>query len=580
MNSGTSLSPGQQMRNKAVVKFSFKRQLFWIFLSVTLTLVILGGVLTIQGFQARITRDHEIADEETAKVVASEVSKMLRLSEKTLKNIIKNETVIKAFDGQKDNQQAVYTALYEASADIRSFASVELYEGGDCRYSTVSGRALGHLPEHYSILREASRKRGEAVYAVNAAVTGQYGPEILIAVKIPETKSPGYAVIRISGDDLEDRLRGFINARDGFILANSRFRTVCENRAAKDGQDLALIRDNLLNGRDYNEGATDNIYISEVGHELLCIYITPPAFEPSAVRTGYRILGAMGVLSIMICLATASVISGIVAKPLNTLSSAMRHFRKGDFDTKIEIARDDEFGQLATGFNKMTSQLKVTINERVDAQKRLNRARIEMMQAQLNPHFLYNTLDTIKWVAKANQVPEVATLSTSLAGLLRTGISADQFIRLGDELDTVRNYCDIQRIRFDDSFDIEIHVSGELENLYVPKLILQPMVENSIIHGFEGMSFGHIGIDASREEEVLKITVSDNGRGISDEMILALEKDDPEALKGHLGFTNVNTIIRIYFGKDYGVGAERPEGGGTLITITLPVLYEAPKGET
>ncbi|MCR5823639.1 MAG: sensor histidine kinase [Lachnospiraceae bacterium] len=558
------------------IRHSFKRQLFWIFLSVTLTLVILGGVLTIQGFQARIRSAHEKTDEGQEKVINSIIVKILDLSEKTLEEVRENEMVMRALSGEEANPQTVYAALYEASTDVRSFAVVELFSEGRCLFSTGQVGASGHLPEGYSILREASEHPGEAVYAVNSGHQTAYGPELVIAMKIVGKPKAGYALVRISGENVEDALKGSINARDGFIFANSHFRPVCSVGTAEDGKDLELIRDNLFNGKKYTEGSTDNIYISEAGHGLLCIYITPPAFEPAAVRTGYQIVGAMVILSVVICLAAATVMSGLVTKPLNILSAAMRHFRKGDFDTKIEIDRDDEFGQLATGFNKMTSQLKATINERVETQKRLNEARIEMMQAQLNPHFLYNTLDTIKWVAKANQVPEVATLSASLAGLLRTSISADQFILLKNELETVRNYCDIQRIRFDDSFDLNIRVSSELENLYVPKLILQPLVENSIIHGFEGMSHGHIGIDACREGDRLRLTITDNGRGISDDMIRALENDDPEALKGHLGFNNVNTIIRIYFGKEYGVGAERPEYGGTRITVTLPVLHSIP----
>lgn len=558
---------------KKLAKHSFKRELFWIFLSVTLFLVVMGGFLTIQGFQMRIKSDHERADEEQEKVIASKVLNMMELSEKTLRSISENNTIMMSLAGLELNPQTVYTALYEESSDVRSFAIVELYTEGDCIFSTGQSGVSGHLSEGYSILREATAKKGEPVYAVNSGVNGPYGPELLIAVRVIDVPTSGYALIRIPGDRIEEALKGSINSRDGFIFANRRLRPVCSTGSAADGRDLELIRRNLFSGKAYNEDSTDNIYISEAGHGLLCIYITPPAFEPSAVRTGYEIMVVMVVLSIILCLVAASFMSGLVAKPLNTLSAAMRHFRKGDFDTKIEINRDDEFGQLATGFNKMTSQLKTTINERVEAQKRLNTARIEMMQAQLNPHFLYNTLDTIKWVAKANQVPEVATLSSSLAGLLRTGISADQFILLKDELETVRNYCDIQRIRFDDSFDVDIKVPADLEQLFVPKLILQPMVENSIIHGFEGMSHGHIEIDAAQEGDSLKISITDNGRGINDETVKALENDDPEALRGHLGFNNVNTIIRIYFGKEYGVRAERPEQGGTRISITLPVLH-------
>ena len=277
----------------------------------------------------------------------------------------------------------------------------------------------------------------------------------------------------------------------------------------------------------------------------------------------------------------ASRLSGYLSKPIGTLALAMKRFRKGDFDTKIELSREDEFEQLATGFNKMTTQLKETMEEQVQAERQVNETRIQMMQAQLNPHFLYNTLDTIKWVAKANQVPEVATMSASLAGILRTSISESQFCPLSKELELVQNYCEIQKIRFDDKFQITIDVPLELQNAIIPKLILQPIVENAIIHGMDESINGHIYVAAIRDrrddKDLLKISVQDDGKGISDEMMQALNNDDVETLKGHLGLNNVNTIIRLYYGKEYGVMAFRPTQGGTVMIVTLPYMEKAPE---
>ena len=200
-----------------------------------------------------------------------------------------------------------------------------------------------------------------------------------------------------------------------------------------------------------------------------------------------------------------------------------------------------------------------------------------MMQAQLNPHYLYNTLDTIKWVAKANQVPEVATLSASLAGILRTSISAKQFCTLDEELKLVERYCVIQKIRFDDFFDLIIDVPEELKSAVVPKLILQPLVENAIIHGLEDRDDGRLFISAKRDDlSILKIYIEDNGKGISDEMIAIIESDDISKLEGHLGLNNVNTIIKLYYGKSYGITAERLDVGGTRMMITLPFQEKEP----
>ncbi|MBR5761170.1 MAG: sensor histidine kinase [Lachnospiraceae bacterium] len=568
------------------IRHSFKRRLFFIILSVTLVLVIFGGILTIQGFQARIRADHEREDYEQEVAIVDKVDEILKLSESVLDKISENDALKKALMPGPKNDLDTYSALYEVTADIRDYAVVDLYLGGNSKFSTRRGVVSEELPTNYAVLREADKAEGATVYAMDPYDATEDGATMIIARKITDVGAKGYAVIRITQTELRRILAGSFNARDGFMLADKYFRPFCLMGTAESKNNLSVIRRNLFKNDLYNKDIEENVYISEVGDSsLISIYITPPAFEKSAVHAGYQIVLMQVVISVLLCLLVASYLSTSFAKPINTLSVAMKQFRKGDFDTKIDLNREDEFGQLASGFNKMTARLKDTMRERVEAERKVNEARIELMQAQLNPHFLYNTLDTIKWVAKANQVPEVATLSSSLATILRTGISENQFCMLESELDLVRNYCDIQKIRFDDCFDLEVDVADSIAKAYVPKLILQPLVENSIIHGLEGRSDGRIKITADRifdakenGESTLVITVTDNGKGISDEMIKLIETDDPEALKGHLGLKNVNTIIRLYYGREYGVSAKRTDTG-TEMTVRLPFSTETPVKE-
>ncbi|MCR5310021.1 MAG: sensor histidine kinase [Lachnospiraceae bacterium] len=569
------------------IRHSFKRKIFVIILSVTLILVVCGGIMTIQGFQARIRVDHERDDRVQESVIAGKLEDAFGAAESVLNRIGNSETLRNSLRPGYKMPNAVYAALYDISSDIKDYATVELFLGGTGMYSTGRGEAMAEYPENYSFISEAMEADGGIVYAMDPFDVTESGSALIMARKICDDPA-GFAVVRISQDKLKGLLTGSINARDGFVLTDRFFHPFCLIGTAEDRQVLNTVRRNLFTGDLYNKGIDENVYISDIGDKGLAgIYITPPPFEASAVRAGYQIVLMQVVISVLLCLFVASRMSTSFSKPINTLSVAMKRFRKGDFDTKIELNREDEFGQLATGFNKMTAQLKDTIRERVEAERRVNDARIEMMQSQLNPHFLYNTLDTIKWVAKANQVPEVATLSSSLAAILRTGISENRFCKLENELELVKNYCDIQKIRFDDFFDLETDVPGELLGAYVPKLILQPVVENAIIHGLEGRSDGHIVIEArslktSADKEDLVLTVTDNGKGISDEMIKLVESADPEALKGHLGFNNINTIIKLYYGKEYGIRAERIAEGGTKITLVLPLSAQEPEngGET
>ena len=568
------------------VRQSFKRQIFVVFLAVTLFLVIFGGVLTVQGFQARIKSDYEKRDAEQEAVAIGKINDILKKSEETLDAIADSEVLLKSFYKGRKNSIAIYADLYEATRQVRPFAQVDLYMGSRCMYSTASGSKPAALPDYYGVIREAVQSGGQTVFSQDISNSAGEEGDFLIARLMVDKEEPGIALIRIDQQVLRDQLSGSINARDGFMLTGRFLEPFCLVGTAENGEDLSAIRSNLQSGKLYTEGFKKNIYIRELGDTgLLGIYVTPPALDESAVRAGYQIIMFLAVISVLICLIVANRMSNYVAKPIGTMAAGMRRFRKGDFDAKIELNREDEFEQLAVGFNKMTTQLKDTMEERVAAERKVNETRIEMMQAQLNPHFLYNTLDTIKWVAKANHVPEVATMSASLAGILRTSISQTQFVRLSEEIKLIQNYCDIQRIRFDDKFDITIDIPGDVMQAIIPKLILQPIIENAIIHGMDEMDNGHIYVASIREKgrdgapDLLKISVQDNGKGISDEMMTALNNDDPETLKGHLGLNNVNTIIRLYYGKEYGVMAVRPSEGGTIMIVTIPYSEKEPMKE-
>lgn len=568
------------------VRQSFKRQIFVVFLAVTLFLVIFGGVLTVQGFQARIKSDYEKRDAEQEAVAIGKINDILKKSEETLDAIADSEVLLKSFYKGRKNSIAIYADLYDATRQVRPFAQVDLYMGSRCMYSTASGSKPAALPDYYGVIREAVQSGGQTVFSQDISNSEGEEGDFLIARLMVDKEEPGIALIRIDQQVLRDQLSGSINARDGFMLTGRFLEPFCLVGTAEDGEDLSAIRSNLQSGKLYTEGFKKNIYIRELGDTgLLGIYVTPPALDESAVRAGYQIIMFLAVISVLICLIVANRMSNYVAKPIGTMAAGMRRFRKGDFDAKIELNREDEFEQLAVGFNKMTTQLKDTMEERVAAERKVNETRIEMMQAQLNPHFLYNTLDTIKWVAKANHVPEVATMSASLAGILRTSISQTQFVRLSEEIKLIQNYCDIQRIRFDDKFDITIDIPGDVMQAIIPKLILQPIIENAIIHGMDEMDNGHIYVASIREKgrdgapDLLKISVQDNGKGISDEMMTALNNDDPETLKGHLGLNNVNTIIRLYYGKEYGVMAVRPSEGGTIMIVTIPYSEKEPMKE-
>ena len=213
------------------------------------------------------------------------------------------------------------------------------------------------------------------------------------------------------------------------------------------------------------------------------------------------------------------------------------------------------------------------MEERVRREKELNETQIAMMQSQLNPHFLYNTLDTMKWVAKANHIPEIATLAAKLAKILRTSISSAQFITLQEEMTLVESYAKIQKIRFNGKFDFRYEIAPETEEILVPKLIVQPIVENAVIHGIENIeNEGVIRIVLKKMGTDLLVTVQDNGAGFDvKEYFNSLEQAENGSSREKIGLKNVDLRLRHIYGEEYRIKIKSKINTGTTIYIKIPI---------
>ncbi len=286
-----------------------------------------------------------------------------------------------------------------------------------------------------------------------------------------------------------------------------------------------------------------------------------------------RIMGtvtfALTALSLILCLAISIMLSRTITQPVIQLDRAMETLKKGDLSIRIHSNRSDELGRLTESFNQMAEDLNTYLNDMVQKQKDLNETTLKLYQTQLNPHFLYNTLDTIKWDARIKQIPEIAVLAENLAVILRKSISSRPFITLREELETIDSYIRIQKIRFTGRFLYETEIPDQLLDCMIPKMLLQPLVENAIVHGLEGSDNGYICVYAAQKDGVLHISVTDDGRGMAQEMADWINSPNPPRREGHLGLYNVIYILKIYYGDEYGMSASTADGG-TTVTLRLP----------
>lgn len=283
----------------------------------------------------------------------------------------------------------------------------------------------------------------------------------------------------------------------------------------------------------------------------------------------------------LILIIIAIVISTSIAGPLHKLSILMSEVPKGNFNVRMKVKGKSEIAQLGNSFNGMVKEMENLIHELQTAYQLREKARLEALQAQINPHFLFNTLNSIRWMATLSGAQNVSDMIAALTDLLDSTLyRKDEMIELSEEIQCLKNYVLLQKMRYGEKFDIMYELPEELQNYKVPILILQPLVENSIIHGFRQKDHGGIiTIKGEINSEGVSILVTDNGRGMNDEVLMGVLDTDSEK-KGkfnRIGLKNVHDRLQLLYGKEYGLVIQSREGEGTKIVLSLPKM--GPKEE-
>jgi two-component system sensor histidine kinase YesM len=286
-----------------------------------------------------------------------------------------------------------------------------------------------------------------------------------------------------------------------------------------------------------------------------------------------------GLFGLAIALLISIVISLRLTKPIKQLQENMREVEKGNLDVRADIKSVNEIGQLERTFNLMVGQIRQLMNRVIQDQEIKRKSEIKVLQSQINPHFLYNTLDSIIWMAERQKHEEVVEMTSSLAKLFRAGMSRDdEMVPLRTEIEHITHYLKIQHMRYKDKLRYRIDVDEAILSCRMPKILLQPIVENAIYHGIKySPEGGVVTITGVERDGTIAITVSDNGPGIGAEQLewILLKNRDLAGAgsdgKG-LGIANVQERIQLYFGKDYGLQFSSHPDEGTHVTLLIPKI--------
>lgn len=294
----------------------------------------------------------------------------------------------------------------------------------------------------------------------------------------------------------------------------------------------------------------------------------------------------IGVICAVVFLVISILLSYSLTKPITYLSNKMSN-KKGHnkvFQEKY-LNRTDEVGVLYNEYNRMIEELDAFIKSEYQNKLITLDSQMKSLEAQINSHFLYNTLESINSIAEIQEIESIATMSLSLGNMFRYSIKTQsELVTIEDELNHVKDYVAIQKIRFDDKFDMFIDLPAGMTELKVLKLIMQPIVENALYHGLNYCNLGsYIKIHGYVKDSNIYLEICDDGAGMSEEQVLTLENSFQETAHftelGHrnkhsIGLKNIHTRIALYYGQGYGLSIQSVVKEGTIITIKLPLVFQ------
>lgn len=308
----------------------------------------------------------------------------------------------------------------------------------------------------------------------------------------------------------------------------------------------------------------------------------------ASIKKSSLVLSFLQVVIILFSLAVSIngyiIVSKSIKQPLKDMQSLSTEISQGNLNARVNVPDVEELSPLAKNMNSMAEQIDILLKKNIKEQRNFQKAEVKALQAQITPHFLYNTFDTIIWLAEQEQTEEVVKITKAFSNFLRISLSrGHEWITVQQELDHIRNYLTIQKIRYNDILNYEINVNDELADLKMIKLTLQPLVENAIYHGIKNKrGRGHLIVNVDYKDEnkqFIRFSVEDDGAGFTPERLAEVSQElesgseDAEKLSSVYGLYNVNKKLKLYYGeKTEGLKIESEHRKGSTISFIIPVV--------
>lgn len=399
----------------------------------------------------------------------------------------------------------------------------------------------------------------------------------------PETgKVEGLLVIDLNYDVINDLCESITLGNKGYVYIIDRKGEIVyhpQQQLILSGVKKELLKEVSNGGTSIShtdENGENKIYTpfhsNKTGWTIVgVVYTSELAGDEKEVRTMY--IGAACTL-ILFASILAVLLSARITRPIKQLQAAMKEVQQGKFEqVYIDTGGENEISSLTRSFNKMTERIDELMKNNRKEQAEKRKSELKALQSQINPHFLYNTLDSIIWLIETEDLSQAIKMTSVLARFFRQAIGNSKiYVSVWQELEYTRNYLLIQQMRYKDKVAFRIQVDEDVMECAIVKLVLQPLVENALYHGLKYKTTqGNIIITGGREGDLVILKIQDDGAGMSKEALASVfQKKASDKRHNGVGMKNIEDRLKMHYGPDYGLFVESEEGRGTIVTVTIP----------
>lgn len=519
--------------------------------------------------------------------------------------IIENVNILMDDDGggREVAYHTIYNRLQQAEKSVKGVRGISVIcaNGQAVTYDAATGSSIENLWDDYEDLRDIipyQAVKGQPGMVVTPTTRHESGDGqtyyfhiskcmydynnldkgviATIVMSVDESVLRDICAVAIAEDEAEYNIN-FITDKSGYVISYpDPFYTGIHMNPKLSIPEFVQVT-GLLKGQN----TAVNQYVNE---ERGWVYYN--VYNKDYMMRDIRNNQIMFILISLLAILFSSILIGYIVRRIGNsvalITDGIDQVKEGNLNVSVALESRDELGQIASNFNDMTGKVRELIEEVSEAKDKQKDAEIRALEAQINPHFLYNTLDSINWMAIEKEEYDISRMLRNLGVILRYSINkSNQMASMEEVADWLEKYVSLQQMRFNQSFRFELGLDDKARKVMVHKLLLQPFVENSIIHGFKGMEKGgvlRVDIFLSETGEKVNIIIEDNGKGMPGEMAEAFN-DREQAIKDEgkrIGLHNAFARMDMYYGKEAVWNVNSIEGMGTVITLTLPLHGRVP----